>query len=63
MTSKNEAKKPGYNAPVVRNPNRDMLCSITTIDDIERAVWFHRGKKVFTVTTYADGTMKYESAL
>lgn len=63
MTDKKEPTKPGFNAPAVRNPNRDMLCSITTMDGVERAIWFHRGKKVFTVTTYADGTLKYESAL
>lgn len=63
MTDKNEPKKPGYNAPIERNPNRDMLCSITTMDGIERAMWFHRGTHVFTVTTYADGTLKYEAAL
>lgn len=55
--------KPGYDSPVVRNPHKDMLASITTIDGNEVATWFHKGKHVFTVTTFADGTMKYRSAI
>lgn len=55
--------KPGYDCPVVRNPHKDMLASITTIDGNEVAKWFHRGNHVFTVTTYADGRMSYKTAI
>lgn len=60
---KPEVKKPGYNAPVERNPHKDMLASISTVDGNEVAMWFHRGVHVFTVTTFADGKMKYVSAI
>ncbi len=62
-TAKNEAVKPGYNAPVVRNPHKDMLASIVTVDGVEVATWFHKGKHVFTVTTHEDGRMVYKSAI
>lgn len=58
-----DSPKPGYSAPVERNPHKDMLASITTVDGNEVAKWFHRGKHVFTVTTFEDGTMKYRSAI
>lgn len=68
MTNKTEAtakevKKPGYNAPVERNPHKDMLASITMIDGNEVAKWFHRGNHVFTVVTFPDGKMKYTPAI
>lgn len=68
METKTETKavvgtKPGYDSPVVRNPHRDMLASITMVDGEEVAKWFHRGNHVFTVTTFKDGTMKYRSAI
>lgn len=63
MTAKTEAKKPGFNAAVERNPHKDMLASITTVDGNEVAMWFHRGKHVFTVTTFEDGSIKYRSAI
>lgn len=62
-TNKNAASKPGFDSPVIRNPHKDMLASITTIDGNEVAKWFHRGNHVFTVTTAPDGTMKYRSAI
>lgn len=66
MTKENtavaDAPKPGYDCPVERNPHKDMLASITTVDGNEVAKWFHRGRHAFTVTTFADGTMKYVNA-
>lgn len=68
MTNKNEAtakevKKPGYNAPVERNPHKDMLASITMVDGVEVAKWFHRGRHVFTVFNKEDGSMTYKTAI
>lgn len=63
MTTKTELKKPGYNSPVERNPHKDMLASISMVDGNEVAMWFHRGKHVFTVTTTPEGVIRYVTAL
>lgn len=62
LTDKNEAVKPGFNAPADRDPVRDMLAEITMDGDVEVAKWFHKGTHVFTVRTLPNGKLDYRAA-